>query len=228
MLGECGDTVTGISCIWIGATIETQQKAGRPASSLRPYNPAVLHWFATGPGNLRAQVTGWDSTAWEAARWSIQVHGTAPLLHQASRHWPDADALDPIVSGYLAAQEQRSRARVSLLLSELAEILEACQAASLPVMPLKGSLLNARYYPAPGLRPMNDLDLLVRPADESRIHQILAKLGYRLIGQSRKHVTFARPEATGPIVAWDGEHPANPRSIDLHVRLREQYWSTLR
>jgi hypothetical protein len=91
-------------------------------------------------------------------------------------------------------------------------------------MPLKGSLLNARYYAAPGLRPMNDLDLLVRPIDGPRMRQVLASLGYRQIDQNWKHVTFARPGATGPIVAWDGEHPANPRAIDIHTRLSEQYW----
>lgn len=201
-----------------------QQAAGPPPSSARAYNPAVLQWVIAEPVNLRAQVTTWDAAAWEAARWSIQVHGIAPLLHVASQTWPDADALDPGLRAYLATQARQSRERVTLLLGELAEILAACHAVSIPVMPLKGSLLNTRYYPAPGLRPMNDLDLLIWPADEPRVLKVLAGLGYAPVFSNWKHQTLARPSAYGPTVAWDGDHPANPRSLDLHTRLLELAW----
>lgn len=152
------------------------------------------------------------------------MHGIAPLLHQASLTWPDADALDPKLRQYLAVQGQASRERVTLLLTELEEILAACHAAAVPAMPLKGSLLNARYYPVPGLRPMNDLDLLIRPHDEPQVLRVLAGLGYQPVFRNWKHQTLARPAANGPIVAWDGEHPANPRSLDLHTRLVEMAW----
>lgn len=201
-----------------------QQAAGPPPSSARDYNPAVLQWVSAEPVNLRAQVASWDAAAWEAARWSIQVHGIAPLLHVASQTWPDADALAPDLRAYLATQARQSRERVMLLLDELAEILAACHAAKIAVMPLKGSLLNACYYPAPGLRPMNDLDLLIRPADEPRLLNVLAKLGYAPVFSNWKHQTLARPSAYGPTVAWDGDHPANPRSLDLHTRLLELAW----
>jgi hypothetical protein len=40
-----------------------------------------------------------------------------------------------------------------------------------------------------------------------------------------KHLELARPDGRGPTVAFDGEHPDNPRSLDLHTRLHEQFWS---
>lgn len=153
-----------------------------------------------------------------------QAHGIAPLLHAQSAGWPDAASLAPQLRAYLAGQHQRSAARVELLLAELAEILAAFEAAGLPVAPLKGSLLATRYYAAPGLRPMNDLDLLVRREHEPRAVELLGQLRYRQVGRSWKHLMLARPEASGPVVDYDGEHPANPRSLDLHTQLTEAFW----
>jgi hypothetical protein len=174
---------------------------------------------------LAPQVAEWDEPAWEAARWAVQVHGIGPLLDRAAERWPDADALHPRLRAYLAAQRRLSGERVALLLGELAEILAALDMAGVPAIPLKGSLLATGYYPEPGLRPMNDLDVLIRPEDEGRACDALGRLGYRPIVRSWKHAQLARPEARGPTVAFDGEHPDNPRSLDLHMRLAERFWS---
>jgi hypothetical protein len=53
---------------------------------------------------------------------------------------------------------------------------------------------------------------------------MLERLGYQLVARSWKHVMLARPAGRGPVVSWEGEHPANPRSLDLHLRLGEQFW----
>jgi hypothetical protein len=113
-------------------------------------------------------VAGWDDAAWDDARWAIQVHGIGPLLHQAFASQPEAAALHPRLRGYLAEQHRLSGERVALLLGELSELLQACQAAGITIMPLKGALLATHYYPAPGLRPKTDLDQLARPPDEPR------------------------------------------------------------
>jgi hypothetical protein len=173
---------------------------------------------------LAPLVASWDDQDWEAARWAVQVHGIGPLLDRASERWPDADALHPSLRRYLAQQRRLSGERVALLLHDLAEILRACEQEQIAAIPLKGSLLATLYYAEPGLRPMNDLDLLVRPADEQRMLGLLARLRYQLIARSQKHLLLARPEAHGPVVSFTGEHPDNPRSIDLHTHLAEYFW----
>jgi hypothetical protein len=185
----------------------------------------VVGWLTDPRRDPIAQVTaGWDTADWEAARWAVQVHGIGPLLHQASERWPDADALHPLLRDYLAEQRRLSRERIALLLGDLAEILRACNDRGIDVLPLKGSQLATQYYAEPGLRPMSDLDLLVRPADEPPMLDLLADLGYRPTGRGWKHITLARPTAHGPVVSYKGEHPGNPRSLDLHIRLAEQFW----
>jgi hypothetical protein len=196
------------------------------APNLPSISATTIRWL-TEPAHqpLASQVGGWDDADWETARWAIQVHGIAPLLDRAAASWPDAHALHPRLRAYLSDQRRLSAARVARLLGELAEILAALQAAGVAALPLKGSLLATRYYPEPGLRPMNDLDLLVRPEDEPRALAALAELGYRLLARSWKHTALARPDGSGPTVSFDGEHPDNPRSLDLHTRLYEQFWS---
>ncbi len=193
--------------------------------SLLRRSQVICGWLADlAPGALAAQVVGWDDAAWEDARWAIQVHGIGPLLHHALASRPDAAALHPHLLSYLAEQHRLCGERVALLLGELAELLRACAAEGIALLPLKGALLAPHYYPSPGLRPMNDLDILARPEDEPRLLALLERLGFQLIARSWKHVMLARPDGRGPIVSWEGEHPANPRGLDLHLRLGEQFW----
>lgn len=191
------------------------------------YTEALAGWLAAAlagaPLDLRAQTTGWDAGGWAALRWAIQVHGAAPLLHRALA--PAAAALPPGLRAYLAEQHQLSGQRVALLLGELGALLDACRAAEVEVLALKGSLLATGYYAEPGLRPMSDLDLLVRPADEARLLAVLAGLGYQPRERHWKHLTLALPAGSGPVVYWHGDHPDNPRSLDLHTRLHERFLS---
>jgi hypothetical protein len=174
---------------------------------------------------IAPQVAGWDADDWEAARWAVQIHGIGPLLDRAATTWPDAGELHSHLRDYLSEQRRLSTARVELLLGELAELLGLLAAAGVHAMPLKGSLLASSYYPEPGLRPMNDLDVLLPPQDEPRALAALEAGGYRLVVRSWKHVQLAKPAGQGPIVSYQGEHPDNPRSLDLHTRLAEQFWS---
>jgi len=191
-----------------------------------PRISAIVIGWLTEPCHrpLAPLVAGWDDTDWEAARWAVQVHGIGPLLDRAAGRWPDAAALHPTLRSYLADQRRLSGERVALLLHDLAEILRACEQEQIAAIPLKGSLLATLYYTEPGLRPMNDLDLLVRPADEQRMLRLLARLRYQPLARSQKHVLLARPESHGPVVSFTGEHPDNPRSLDLHTRLAEYFW----
>jgi hypothetical protein len=191
-----------------------------------PRISAIVIGWLTEPSHrpIAPQVSGWDEADWEAARWAVQVHGIAPLLDRAAERWPDADALHPTLRSYLVEQRRLSDERVALLLRDLGEILRACEQEQIAAIPLKGSLLATLYYAEPGLRPMNDLDLLVRPADEQRMVGLLERLRYQQIARSQKHLLLARPESHGPVVSFVGEHPDNPRSLDLHTRLAEYFW----
>ena len=149
--------------------------------------------------------------------------GLAPQLHYRLEGWgvrlPDARAqakLDFIRQAEVRRQVVRRE--------QLAEVL-----AHLPVRPivLKGAYLAEHTYPAPGLRPMNDIDLLFRPDDLPAASAALRGLGYASKDKSpelgpgiTKHTsTFMRaagPAATpNPYLSADGGRMIEPhRSLD--------------
>ena len=61
----------------------------------------------------------------------------------------------------------------------LSRLLQQFQAASVPVIVLKGAVLAEIVYGNIGLRPMNDLDILVHKDDLQRSQELLWRAGYQ-------------------------------------------------
>jgi hypothetical protein len=135
---------------------------------------------------LRAR---WDSAALEHARtlatqegfdWGTvrriaYRQGVAALIHSATRErelLPAALDKDLRSAYYYLA---RSNVR---LFERLEKVLRCLAADGLPVVLLKGAALSAAVYGNAAVRPMGDLDLLVRQRDTTRILRALARLGY--------------------------------------------------
>ena len=103
--------------------------------------------------------------------------GIAPLLHAWLLSHPAA-GVPASWADRLKLEYWSTHFTNRLLLSELARISEAAVRADLPFIPLKGAVLSTEFYPAPALRPMSDLDLLVRAEDLDRMGQLLHTLEY--------------------------------------------------
>jgi len=71
-----------------------------------------------------------------------------------------------------------SAARNLRLFHELGGILEALRAGNVPVIPLKGACLAETVYGDTALRPMFDLDLLVRSRDLAQGMRVLRTCGF--------------------------------------------------
>jgi hypothetical protein len=94
-------------------------------------------------------------------------------------------------------------------------------------MALKGSALIGGYYADPALRPMADLDLLVKPDNLTGLAAVLDSLGYRQISAeseqaAERHLRFDRPGSR--IQSVEFEHPDNPRPVEVHTDLRVPLW----
>ncbi|HEX4898690.1 MAG TPA: nucleotidyltransferase family protein [Candidatus Limnocylindrales bacterium] len=168
-----------------------------------------------------------------ALRRLITVHGLGPFLVRdpiaaaAVAASVAASAVPADVPGWLELEDERNRLRIERLLEELAAALRAFAAAGLPVMPLKGAILATRPGADPFRRPMADLDLLVRPGDRDAARATLTSLGYRRRPERNRrptHDTFELP-GNDRAVAVDGEHPDNPRRIELHTEVRRHLWT---
>ena len=58
------------------------------------------------------------------------------------------------------------------------DILDACRELDVRVTLLKGVSIGDQYYPAPHLRPMGDIDLLVAERDREPVEAMLLRRGY--------------------------------------------------
>lgn len=196
------------------------------APQAQAWNPtvceSVLSWLHTPP----AAALGWDSIVWEEARWSIAVHGIAPLLYHRLYTTPAWSFLAPELRQWLTEQHGLNDERARRLMTELEQVLLEARKEQIPVVPLKGSAaLYTLYAATPALRPMADMDLMVRPDDELAFTQILYGLGYLQDESTPRHRTFSHPTAQN-VVYTRGEHPDNPRGIQLHTQVSEQFWGS--
>jgi len=92
------------------------------------------------------------------------------------------DAGTPAFALDMAARLSRRIAAGNLRMQrDLATILAALDAAAVSTLLLKGAHLARMVYPNPGLREMNDVDLLVRLADAGRAARALQALGYDFV-----------------------------------------------
>jgi hypothetical protein len=125
--------------------------------------------------------------------------GTAPLLHS---HLHRLDLLDrlPIAARRRLTEVARSVwAANAVLAQHWGEATAALRRAGVETLTLKGMALAHVVYAEPGLRPMADVDLLVRPADRAVALATLRDLGYGtpgaaadLLGASRSFAELVR------------------------------------
>jgi hypothetical protein len=131
---------------------------------------AFLHDLAA--DNLGAVPEGLAGEA--LARWLIW-HELGPL---AQARWQGRDAA---LASLLRRDLFAAAAENSLLFTLLAEVLDALDAAGVPVVALKGVALAGSVYDDPAQRPMSDVDLWVPAEAMKPAVMAVSALGYHLM-----------------------------------------------
>ena len=119
-----------------------------------------------------------DHVEWQAVCQVAQREGLAPLLYHVTRDWGPAAGMPPAVDEELRRAYMGTARRNAILFDELERILPALAAAGVPVLLLKGAALAQVVYGNIAVRPMADLDLLVREKDLPAALGVLPALGY--------------------------------------------------
>lgn len=155
----------------------------------------------------------WSALEWDVARAVAAMHGVSALL--ATRlPWRGPYCWQHFL-GDQTLQIARRQQRMQTLLVELEHF---SQQSGVALVALKGAALYARGLYGNGLRPMADLDLLVRGAQLNLASALLEKLGFRQCFVSQRERIFI--QGNGRAAAL-GEHADNPLKIDLHERVGE-------
>ena len=129
--------------------------------------------------------------------WALVVdrargEGVVPLVHWNLRRLDLLHRLPSEAQRRLTAGAQSAWARGAVLAVRWGEATSALRDAGVEALTLKGIALAHTVYPEPGLRPMADIDLLVRPADRLRAIETLGRLGYRTPGPEAERLGESR------------------------------------
>jgi len=111
-------------------------------------------------------------------------------------------------AGFLAALPHSTRRR-----KQFAEILAACAAEHIDVIPLKGAWLSETVYDDPAQRSMSDLDLLIRSDDRDACHACFLALGY-VTNIETLHNVYCCDQPY--------RHPSHPLCVELHWHVESQ------
>lgn len=173
--------------------------------------------------NRLGQKISWLSTQADILL-EAEEHGLIPLLHIHIK--TSLDLLSPNIKRELQALYLRHRYANGVRSRVLAEILTKFQAAGIQALVLKGAALAHLVYPEPGLRPMRDMDLLVKKADACRAQSLLAELGFdaplpRGPKLPDKHLLAAKRKTDGLSISVEIHHnlfgAGFPASLDLET-----------
>jgi len=166
---------------------------------------------------------------WQRAGVIACQNRVGPLVYSALRRLPmppDATpALEVVKCAYVA-----TAARNAVLFGALKMVLEALSAGRTPVIVLKGAALAETVYPERALRPMADIDLLIREEDLEKAECQLRDIGYEVahdpqtkteLRTRHHHWVFrsARPVAGGiPIeLHWSLDPRGQPAGWDVRA-----------
>jgi hypothetical protein len=157
--------------------------------------------------SLLSTLQSGDCTDWAALTPTILENRLGPLFHQ--RFGTDGplppDSAESFRRAYLTTA-WHNQAR----LDELGRILESLHAAAIPVTLLKGMALIHTHYDKIALRPMTDIDPLVRPEHLPAAQAILEALGYE------RTASFTNDT---PFLSEVGLQKLGGQLIDLHTAL---------
>lgn len=117
---------------------------------------------------------------WPAIVRAATVHGLAPYLYVKFTTMALSGRLPEEVIELFRDEYQRTSLANMKIYQELPRALACLARESIPVLLLKGAHLARFVYPYEAMRPMEDVDLLVDPADYSRATEVLLNEGYRL------------------------------------------------
>jgi hypothetical protein len=151
-------------------------------------------------------------------------HGIASLVYHNLRRMagpgmPLQEVLDALKEEYY-----RTAMRNTLLYRELREVLNTLKEKGIEVIILKGAALAEIVYHNRTLRPMGDIDLLIRKEELAGVEDWLSRLGYclyksrnekELLAEHHYHWVFTKREATPIEIHWNLRHAEGPLRIDV-------------
>jgi len=143
-------------------------------------------------------------------------HGLTVVLHRhlVSLKEDIPEEIQEQLKVQAVAVMQRNMAKAGVLV----EVARHLETADIPVIAFKGPTLALQLYGNLGLRPFNDLDVLVRETDLERAGEILKAAGFRL--DPKVDIRFINRRARGSHT----EYERGLVKLEVHYALFHNHW----
>jgi hypothetical protein len=165
----------------------------------------------------RASQVAWDEYTpadWDLFAQMADHEGVAPLMYWKLKDSPVQ--VPPSTFNLLRSTYYQTLAQNTLMYQELERILKALDEARIEAIVLKGAALAATVYEDIGLRPMGDLDLLVKREQIEASVNILESMGYFT---PHRHVT--------DLLDWNLTHHINLQEVESNKVSIELHWNLI-
>lgn len=174
------------------------------------------------------------SLNWEGVLKSAFWHGIAPLLYSNFKNIQESHFIPENVMDKLKMAYYSNVARNMCMYEELNRILKTFHDRGVGDIVLKGMALANTVYSDIGLRPIGDIDLLVKKEDLPHAEKTMTELGYRFHGdmppewyrENHQHISYLHPEKNIPVeIHWHIARKAHPSRIRItDTDIIEKWW----
>jgi hypothetical protein len=177
----------------------------------------VVAWVLAGEQKVRLELPR-AATA-RALGIAAFTSGVGPLLG----HWLESGLLEaePDVRRLLGLHLEHNRLRTQRISRALDSLLRTLATVQVPVIIVKGGYTSSVYFADPAVRPVADVDVVIRPSDVGRATTALEGAGYRAsVRQSRPYKCDWLPlDAPRSLRSIELTHYDNGFSFEVHVSL---------
>ncbi len=154
-----------------------------------------------------------EPSDWNRIHTAALRSGLAPLLYSVLKPLGTDSGVPLHIRDLLREACLRSAARNMRLYAGLSKVLKALGEADISVIPLKGAYLAEAVYGNIALRPMGDVDLLVRQEDLGKSVEVLGHSGYRAECSPQPGDVLLTRQHYPPLISESG------LSIEIHWTL---------
>ncbi len=144
-------------------------------------NNVLLRCLGIGPERMGADSPRHISeSVWDEVIRQAKQQRVTSLLYQRLRTLRTEISVPANILQKLQETYLRTALRNAYIHNELSKILGVMRNSGIPVVILKGAALAELVYQDIALRPMNDVDFLVRDRDMWRVPRVLSQVGFEL------------------------------------------------
>ena len=147
--------------------------------------------------------------------------GMGPLLG----YWIETGAItaDPPVATLLGEHLAHGRSRADEIFRHCVRLFGALGEREVVPTLMKGVYTSRRFFPEPGVRPMADADLLIRPSQRATAEGVLNSLGFQQTSDFFGQTTWSIRDDPSVLHSLELDHASNPWSIDLHTSIDRRF-----